>query len=157
MSNHIYKNQNSPPSKEESMVAMQCKSKMIKAIPKIKESKEVDITINLGDEHLTMKVPSFSILFLFKSIIETAKGNTSALIPISSSDLSTQEAADLLGVSRPYLIKLLEQKKIAYHKIGSHRRVHFMSLMEFKEEFEKKSEKAMDDLVQQAQELGLGY
>ncbi len=72
-------------------------------------------------------------------------------------ELSTQEAAACLNVSRPYLIKQLESGKLPFRKVGRHRRVEFANLMEFKKTMHRDSEAALQDLATQAQELGLGY
>ena len=68
-----------------------------------------------------------------------------------------QEGADLLNVSRPHLIKLLESKALRYHKTGKHRRIRYDDLMRFKAERDRASEHAMEELARQAQELKLGY
>ena len=85
-----------------------------------------------------------------------AQGNAVTIIPIHA-ELTTQEAADFLNVSRPYLVRLLEQKKMPFHMVGTHRRVRFEDLMAFKASFEKSRREAMDELATQAQELGMGY
>jgi len=72
-------------------------------------------------------------------------------------ELSTQEAAACLNVSRPFLIKQLESGKIPFKKVGRHRRVEFEVLLKFKKTMEQESESALQDLATQAQELGLGY
>jgi excisionase family DNA binding protein len=89
-------------------------------------------------------------------LTEMAQGNAVTIIPIHA-ELTTQEAADFLNVSRPYLIRLLEQKKIPFHMVGTHRRVRFEDLMAFKAGFEKSRREAMDELAAQAQELEMGY
>lgn len=71
--------------------------------------------------------------------------------------LTLQDAANLLNVSRPFLIKLLDEGKIPFHKIGTHRRIRFIDLLQFKAHSDKISQKALDELLQQAQELDMGY
>jgi len=75
----------------------------------------------------------------------------------SHAELTTQEAADLLNVSRPHLVKLLEEGVLPFHKTGKHRRVLFADLMCYREQREGASHAAMDELAKQAQELRLGY
>ena len=56
-----------------------------------------------------------------------------------------------------FVIKLLDEGKIPFHKVGTHRRIRFIDLLHFKSHSDKISQKALDDLVQQAQELDMGY
>jgi excisionase family DNA binding protein len=72
-------------------------------------------------------------------------------------ELTTQPAADFLNVSRPYLIGLLEGKKLSSRKVGTHRRVLFKDLVEHKNSVDGKRSEALDELAKQAQDLGLGY
>jgi excisionase family DNA binding protein len=72
-------------------------------------------------------------------------------------ELNTQEAANLLNVSEPFLIKLLEDGKIPYHKVGTYHKVLFRDLLEFKHKHQQEQDKNMDELVALAQELDLGY
>ena len=71
--------------------------------------------------------------------------------------MTTQEAADLLNVSRPHLVKLLEDGVLPFHKTGKHRRVRFADLMLFKGQRDHASEQAMEELTKQAQALRMGY
>jgi len=80
-------------------------------------------------------------------------------VSVASSDeeLTTQEAAELLNVSRPHLVKLLEEGEIPFHKVGTHRRVYREDVLEYKSRQREEAEEAMQNLTDQAQELGLGY
>jgi excisionase family DNA binding protein len=77
-----------------------------------------------------------------------------AVVPVNK-ELTTQEAADMLNISRPYLIKLLEQGDIPFTKTGTHRRVRFSDLMEYKKYRDSERRKGLAELTQLSQELGL--
>ncbi|MGC9208053.1 helix-turn-helix domain-containing protein [Acidithiobacillus sp.] len=71
--------------------------------------------------------------------------------------LTTQEAANIINVSRPFLVQLLERGVIPYHKVDTHRRIRYDDLMPYKENVGSARRQAMDDLVAQAQTIGMGY
>ncbi len=88
-------------------------------------------------------------------IMEAMAAGHGVMIFPQHAELTTMEAADLLNVSRPYLIKLLEAGEIPYHKIGRHRRIRIEDVRAYKEESDKHSRAAMDELVALSEELGL--
>ena len=101
-------------------------------------------------------IPQAALRMLKDLLAQLSLGNSVTLMPIHA-ELTTQEAADLLSVSRPYLVGLLEAGKIPFHKAGSHRRIVLKDLMAYKKRQEQESDAAMLELAREAQELGLGY
>ena len=106
------------------------------------------------EESLPLPAPVLDLLFAI--LTEIAEGNAVTLIPIHA-ELTTQRAADLLNVSRPFVVELLEKGEIPHRKVGTHRRILFRDLMEFKERSDAKRKKALDELVAEAQEEDMGY
>lgn len=103
-----------------------------------------------------IELPTSALRLLIDILAELSDGNAVKVVPVHA-ELTTQEAADMLNVSRPHLVKLLEEGQLAFHRTGKHRRVLFADLMAFKERRDKNSQEAMAALAQQAQELGMGY
>ena len=83
-----------------------------------------------------------------------ARGRAVTIVPLNR-ELTTQEAADILNVSRPYLIKLLEQGEIPFARTGTHRRIRVDDLMEYKKRRDAERRRGMAELTQMSQELGL--
>lgn len=108
------------------------------------------------DQPLQVELPAYALNLLVDILAEVAQGNAVQVMPVHA-ELTTQEAADLLNVSRPHVVKLLEQGAIAFHKTGKHRRVRFADVMEYKAARARISEQATAELAQQAQDLGMGY
>jgi len=85
-----------------------------------------------------------------------AQGNAVTIVP-THAVLTTQEAANLLNVSRPHLVKRLESGDIPFTKTGTHRRIRYQDLMTYREQRMQESTNALDELTAQAQELRMGY
>jgi len=103
-----------------------------------------------------VELPTFALRLLGEILSELALGNAVKVVPIHA-ELTTQEGADMLNVSRPHLVKLLDQGALPHTKTGRHRRIKFADLMAYKEQRDQASFSAMDALAAQAQELGMGY
>ena len=103
-----------------------------------------------------LELPTSALRLLMNVLAELAEGNAVRVVPVHA-ELTTQEAADMLNVSRPHLVKLLEEGGLPFHKTGKHRRVRFADLIQFKSAREQASDDAMRELAAQAQELDMGY
>lgn len=101
-------------------------------------------------------LPGPVLQVLLNVLSEMGQGNAISLIP-HHQEVSTQEAADLLSVSRPHLVKLLEAGDIPFRKVGSHRRALLTDILKYKEAIDADREKSLDVLVQLSQSEGGGY
>lgn len=109
-----------------------------------------------GEAEQAVTIPFAAVGLLNGILSEMAKGNAVALIPVLS-ELTTQQAADLLNVSRPFLIEQLEKGAIPFRKVGTHRRVVFQDLMKYKHVMDQNRMEALSELSALDQQLGLGY
>ena len=107
-------------------------------------------------KEIAFTLPNSALRLFLRVLSQMAEGNAVTLVPIHA-ELSTQEAANLLNVSLPFFVRLLEKGELPFHKVGRHRRVKFRDLLEFKRKFEENSLKAREELTDQAQDLDLGY
>jgi excisionase family DNA binding protein len=119
------------------------------------ETQHIQIFDEQNEAH-RVELPTSALRLLVDILAALAEGNAVKVVPIHA-ELTTQEAADLLNVSRPHMIKLLESGEISYHKTGKHRRVRFADLMDYRSRRDTASEQAMALLAEQAQALRTGY
>ena len=109
-----------------------------------------------GKPKETVSIPLSAFQLLADILTEMSKGNAVTFIPIHA-ELTTQQAADFLNVSRPFVVKLVEDKKLPCHKVGTHRRILFQDLVEFKQKTNGDRAKTLEELAKQAQDLDMGY
>lgn len=117
------------------------------------------LRFQVGEEKkVTQKLllPATAIRLLLDLLTEMAAGNAITLIPVHA-QLTTQQAADVLNVSRPFLVSLLEQGKIPHVKVGTHRRILFEDLMRYKKDIDRERQKALDELIRESEKLNIGY
>jgi excisionase family DNA binding protein len=145
-----------PPTAADAQLALESSRRLAKFLA-TKPKKALTIRIEPEDapeESISIPVAAFRLL---NSILtEMAKGNAVTLIPVHA-ELTTQQAADILNVSRPFLIEQLEKGVIPHRKVGTHRRVMFKDLMEYKQTMNHNRLEALEELSAIDQELGLGY
>ena len=101
-------------------------------------------------------LPRQAAQLLADMLVELANGNAVSLVPLQA-ELTTQQAADILGVSRPFLIGILERGEIIHRRVGNRRRVPVADLLRYQEEQNDRTRAAVAALTEQAEELGLGY
>lgn len=115
-----------------------------------------EVQVKLVDSDETLAIPASAMRLLVHILAEMAQGNAVTLIPVHA-ELTTQQAASFLNVSRPFLIQTLEKGDIPFRKVGTHRRIRFQDLIEYKRQIDAKRLKTLEELSAQAQELDMGY
>ncbi len=119
------------------------------------ETQRIDVFDDQEQPH-AIELPTAALRLLVNILAELAEGNAVQVMPVHA-QVTTQEAADLLNVSRPHFIKLLEQGILPFHKTGKHRRIAFTDVVAYKAQRDRDSDAAMSALAAQAQEMGMGY
>ena len=109
-----------------------------------------------ADQEQTTELPPGAVLLLMDILEAMAAGRGITLIP-ENAELTTVQAADVLNVSRPFLIKLLEEKALPCRKVGAHGRVRMEDVMAYKARIDADREAVLDQLVAEAQEQDMGY
>lgn len=142
------------PSKKDTALAEQS-SRILATHIKTTQS-SVHIFIEEGHKKESVTLPAVALRLLVDILVQMAEGHAVSLLPIRS-ELTTQEAADLLNVSRPHLVSLIESGEIPYRKVGSHRRILAKDVLAYKSEIDEARLKTLAELSEQAQKLKMGY
>ncbi len=120
-------------------------------------SRAATITLTTTDgSHPTVELPPAALKLIGQLLGAMSEGRPIALMP-SKQELSTVEAANFLNVSRPFVIKEIEQGRLPHRKVGTHRRVAFEDLVTYAREMRKRQEHALERMAENARELGLDY
>jgi len=135
----------------EAVIARQAADRL-KAVAEANES--VKITVGKEDDKIIVPLPARAVALIYEVLEAMANRTPMSLIP-HEAELTTQQAADYLNVSRPYLIRQLEAGKLQYRKVGSHRRVRFADLIDYERNCREEQKKALVDLNEEAKRLGL--
>lgn len=115
----------------------------------------VKITVDgKEDSKIIVPLPARAVAFIYEVLEAMANRTPMSLIP-HDAELTTQQAADYLNVSRPHFIRQLEANKLEYRKVGSHRRIRFADLIEYEKACRHEQKRALVDLNDEARRLGL--
>ncbi|SCM76754.1 DNA-binding protein [uncultured Pleomorphomonas sp.] len=125
----------------------------LKAVAEAKEA--INVTVEGTAEHkIVVPLPARAVALIYEVLEAMANRTPVSLIP-HEAELTTQQAADYLNVSRPHLIHQLEGGKLPYRKVGTHRRIRFADLIAYEKECRKEQQKALEELNAEAIRLGL--
>jgi excisionase family DNA binding protein len=130
-----------------------------RVLDRISDNEKARIQIRVQPEHQaeqTIPISLSHFRLLAYLVTELARGHGISLIPMEA-ELTTNEAARQLKVSRPYLIRLLEKGEIPFRKVGSHRRIRFRDLMAYKQRTDQNRLEALEELSALDQEYGLSW
>ena len=141
---------------EKEIAAAAASSRQLAAFLTSKLETQLIELVDESQQREVVELPTFALRLLGEILSELALGNAVKVVPIHA-ELTTQEGADMLNVSRPHLVKLLDNGVLPHTKTGRHRRIKFTDLMAYKEQRDRTSRDAMDELAAQAQALGMGY
>ena len=114
------------------------------------EASVASLSVVAGDDETALEVPVDVLWLLADILAETASGNAVAVSPVAA-ELTTQQAADLLNVSRPYLVKLLDERRIPFRRVGNRRRILLVDVIAFKHADESERRAIAAELTTQAE------
>lgn len=139
------------PTKQEQQTAMESYDALRAMLDQLHtESPEIEI----DETEQRIKIPLRALKLLAEILKATSQGKPISIVPIAT-ELTTQAAAELLGCSRPHLVKLLESGEIAFTKVGKHRRVKFEDVMEYKAIKKREREAYLIEMMKGDEESGL--
>lgn len=142
--------------KEEQKIAKSSIAKLSEISQKFKPNESGIVKIKIQEGGAFLSIPKKALSLLVDILNNMAEGKSIILSP-SDAEVSTQQAADMLNVSRPHLVKLLEGGKIPFKKTGVHRRIALKHLIEYEKALKENRNKKLQFLAKQAQNLNLGY
>jgi len=139
------------PSKQEQKVALESYTVLAEVLDSLHiESPEIEIE----ETKEKIRIPLKALKLLARILEATSQGKPISIVPIAT-EMTTQAAADVLGCSRPHLVKLLEEGKIEYTKIGKHRRVKFEDVMAYKKKMKVNQQELLIKMMHADEESGL--
>jgi excisionase family DNA binding protein len=139
------------PSKLDQKIASESYDALTSVIEQL-NSEQPKIEIEETSEKI--KIPLSALKLLGDILKAMGQGKLISLVPIAT-EITTQSAAEILGCSRPHLVKLLEDGKIAFTKVGKHRRIKFDDIMAYKKQMKEQQKQHIIDIMNLDEETGL--
>lgn len=145
-----------PLSDQDARVAGETSRRITELLQTLADDVDRVFLYDTGASHVTLEVPT-GALELLRDILEVmGRGDSVTLVPYNK-ELTTQEAADLLNVSRPFVVRLIDEERIPARKVGTHRRLRLEDVMAYKRADDDDRQAIADELARDARELGIGY
>lgn len=121
-----------------------------------KTSRSLRVAPDGEGKDISVTVPREAFELFLEILGQMANGNAVTIVPVHA-ELTTQEAADMLNVSRPFLVALLDEGKIPHRLVGTHRRVRMEDILKYKADDDRQRDEVLYELSAEAQKHGLGY
>ena len=139
------------PTKEEQRTALKSYHTLAASLDQLRtEFPEIEIE----ETEEKIRIPISALKFLARILKEISQGNPISIVPIAT-EITTQAAAELLGCSRPHIVKLLESGRIPFNKVGKHRRIRYEDLVAYKKEMKALQRKRIQELMELDEDTGL--
>lgn len=139
------------PTKEEQKAAMESYDALAAMIEQLR-SDNPEIEIEETEEKI--RIPKSALVLLTKILKEISQGNPISIVPIAT-EITTQSAAEMLGCSRPHIVKLLEEGTIPFTKVGKHRRIKYEDLINYRKQMKANQRRAIREIMELDEESGL--
>ena len=143
------------PSAEEIALAKLSSQELSAVIESNGESQRINVIDKSGKTH-EVTLPASALNMMIEVLTQLGQGNSVSITPIHA-ELTTQEGADMLTMSRPTFIKLLDSGKIQFNRTGNRRKVLFSAVMSYKQDLENQRLTTLSELSELDQEMGMGY
>lgn len=121
-----------------------------------RQKRPLTLRVTDAEQERALELPAGAVALLMDILEAMAAGRGVTLMP-ENAELTTVQAAEVLNVSRPFLIKLLDEAAIPHRKVGKHRRIRMEDVMAYKAAIDREREAVLDQLVNEAQEQDMGY
>lgn len=142
---------NRKPNREEQLAARESYESLVSSIGLLQNDLPV---IEIADTGRKIRIPVSVLRLLVQILKEISQGNPVTVVP-EATEITTQAASEVLGCSRPHVVRLLEEGKIPYTKVGKHRRIRYDDLMSFKKKMKVSQKKKLQDLMKLDEASGL--
>jgi excisionase family DNA binding protein len=130
--------------------------RVLSAVTKRKGARPIVVKTESGSELLSVTVPKEAFDLFLEVLGQMANGNAVTIVP-THAEVTTQEAAEFLNVSRPFVVKLIEEGKLPCRRVGTHRRIKMADLLQYKDADAAARTAVLNELAEEAQKHGLGY
>ncbi|MFZ2288023.1 MAG: helix-turn-helix domain-containing protein [Bacteroidales bacterium] len=142
---------NRKPNREEQLAARESYETLVSSL----ELLQTDLPeIEIAETEKRIRIPLSALRLLSIILKEIGKGNPVTVVPVAT-EITTQAASEVLGCSRPHVVRLLEEGKIPYTKVGKHRRISYDDLMSFKKKMMVSQKKKLQDFMKLDEESGM--